>query len=247
MDASQEALTFHFRQYQVQNVHQLELTMPDVHPAVGTLHVWVTDGTGSVVARNFINFEHFVAAHPTVVSSDSGLVSINYAPGDVFKSSWALVGGNSDSRFLNEHLFSAEGSGYVEYEISLPDGINTTNPAEMELIFEASSSYGGARQTEPEKHPSDVTISVNGVEIETIRIPDCPADARGVLSYIHGQPGNYGYLYSVKIDPRTVLNGGPDTLTVRYEVKSDAKAKGGIALYGSRMGRYPTGPHLRIH
>ena len=51
-----------FPQYQVQNVHQLELTMPDVHPAVGTLHVWVTDGTGSVVARNFINFEHFVEA-----------------------------------------------------------------------------------------------------------------------------------------------------------------------------------------
>ena len=235
-----------FPQYQVQNVHQLELTMPDVHPAVGTLHVWVTDGTGSVVARNFINFEHFVAAHPTVVSSDSGLVSINYAPGDVFKSSWALVGGNSDSRFLNEHLFSAEGSGYVEYEISLPDGINTTNPAEMELIFEASSSYGGARQTEPEKHPSDVTISVNGVEIETIRIPDCPADARGVLSYIHGQPGNYGYLYRVKIDPSLVFESEVDTLTIRYEVKADAAAKGGFALYGARTGRYPTGLHLSL-
>ena len=65
----------------------------------------------------------------------------------------------------------------------------------MELIFEASSANGGARQTEPEKHPSNVTISVNGVEIETIHIPDCPADARGVLSYIHGQPGTYGYLY----------------------------------------------------
>ena len=235
-----------FPQYQVQNVHQLELTMPDVHPAVGTLHVWVTDGTGSVVARNFINFEHFVAAHPTVVSSDSGSVSINHAPGDVFKSSWALVGGNSDSRFLNEHLFSAEGSGYVEYEISLPDGINTTNPAEMELIFEASSSYGGARQTEPEKHPSDVTISVNGVEIETIRIPDCPADARGVLSYIHGQPGNYGYLYRVKIDPSLVFESEVDTLTIRYEVKADAAAKGGFALYGARTGRYPTGPHLSL-
>ena len=235
-----------FPQYQVQNVHQLELTMPDVHPAVGTLHVWVTDGTGSVVARNFINFEHFVAAHPTVESSDSGSVSINYAPGDVFKSSWTPVGGNSDSRFLNEHLFSAEGSGYVEYELSFPEGIGTTDPAEMELIFEASSSNGGARQTEPEKHPSDVTISVNGVEIETIRIPDCPADARGVLSYIHGQPGNYGYLYRVKIDPSLVFESEVDTLTIRYEVKADAAAKGGFALYGARTGRYPTGPHLSL-
>ena len=241
-----------FPQYQVENVHQLELTMPDVHPAVGTLHVWATDGTGSVVARNFINFEHFVEVPVGGVSnpefrSDSGLVSINYAPGDASTSSWVLVGGNSDSRFLNEHLFSAEGSGYIEYEIALPEGIDPTNSTEMELIFEASSSNGGARQTEPEKHPSDVTISVNGVEIETIRIPDCPADARGVLSYIHEQPGNYGYLYRVKVDPSLVFEREADTLTVRYEVKIDAAAKGGFALYGARMGRYPTGPHLLIH
>ena len=239
-----------FPQYQVQNVHRLELTMPDVHAAVGTLHVWVTDGTGSVVARNFINFEHVGGdCIPEVpvggvsnpeFRNDSGVVSINYVPGDVSKSSW-------DEPINEEHLFSAEGSGYVEYEISLIEGIGTTNPAEMELIFEASSANGGARQTEPKKYPSDVTISVNGVEIETIRIPDCPADARGVLSYIHGQPGTYGYLYRVKVDPSVVFENEADTLTVRYEVKADAAAKGGFALYGARMGRYPTGPHLRIH
>ena len=117
---------------------------------------------------------------------------------------------------------------------------------EMELVFEASSSDGGARQTEPEKHPSDVTISVNGVEIDTIRIPDSPADARGVLSYIHGEPGIYGYLHNIKFEASRVLKGASDTLTVRYEVKADAEAKGGFALYGARMGRYPTGPHLLI-
>ena len=229
-----------FPQYQVQNVHQLELTMPDVHSAVGTLHVWVTDGTGTVVARNFINFEHFVEATSTLESSDSGFISINYAPGNAAKSSWG-------EPTRDEHLFSAEGSGYVEYEISLPEGIGAENAAEMELIFEASSSNGGARQTEPEKHPSDVTISINGVEIETIRIPDCPADARGVLSYIHGQPGTYGYLHSVKVDTSLVLNSEAAPLRVRYEVKADAEAKGGFALYGARMGRYPVGPQLLMH
>ena len=233
-----------FPQYQVQNVHQLELTMPDVHPAVGTLHVYVTDGTGSVVARNFINFEHFVEAPVGGVSNpesqnDSGFVSINHAPGNASKSSW-------DEPISEAQLFSADGSGYVEYEISLIEGIDPANSTEMELIFEASSANGGARQTEPEKHPSDVTISINGVEIETIHIPDCPADARGVLSYIHGQPGTYGYLYRVKVDPSVVLENEADTLTVRYEVKADAAAKGGFALYGARMGRYPTGPHFSL-
>ena len=229
-----------FPQYQVQKVHKLELTMPDVHPAVGTLHVWVTDHTGTVAARNFINFEHFVKAIPAIESDDSGTVRLNYTPGNISESSW-------DEPTRNEQLFSAVESGYVEYEISLPEELGGTDVAEMELIFEASSFYGGARQTEPEKYPSDVTISVNGTEIDTVRIPDCPSDARGVLSYIHEQPGVYGYLHNVKVDPSLVLNGKEtDTLTVGYEVKADAEAKGGFALYGARMGRYPTGPHLLI-
>ena len=228
-----------FPQYQVQHVHQLELQIPDIYPAVGTLHVWVTDHTGTVVARNFINFEHFVELpHPFEWHYQTA--QLNYTPGNISKSSW-------DEPAINEQLFSAVGSGYVEYEVSLPEGFSTTDVSELELVFEASSCYGGARQTEPEKYPSDVTISVNGVEIDTIRIPDCPADTRGVLSYIHGQPGIYGYLHNVKVDPSLVLNGKTNTLSIRYEVKADAEAKGGFALYGARMGRYPTGPHLLIH
>ena len=135
----------------------------------------------------------------------------------------------------------------MEYAVPLPEGFDAAAVGEMALVFEASSAYGGARQTEPMKYPSDVTISVNGTEIETVRLRDCPADARGVLSYIHGQPGIYGYLHTIKIDPSVVLNGNQaETLTIRYEVKADAEAKGGFALYGARMGRYPTGPHFLI-
>ena len=230
-----------FPQHQVQHVHQLELRIPDVAPAVGTLHVWVTDHSGTVVARNFINFEHFVASTASVESNGSGSWITQPLPalGNVSESSW-------NEPTTSEHLFSAIGSGYVEYEVSLPEGFGAADVAEIALIFEASSCYGGARQTEPEKYPSDVTISVNGIEIETLRMPDCPADARGVLSYIHGEPGIYGYLHNVKVDPSLLQNGKAGTLTVRYEVKADAEAKGGFALYGARMGRYPTGQHLLI-
>ena len=226
-----------FPQYQVEHVHQLALQIPDIHPAIGTLHVWVTDQTGTVVARNFINFEHFVELRQPVESDGSGTIRLNYAPENISSTSWG-------EPTTSDHLFSAVGSGSVEYEIPLPEGLSTTDVAEMALVFEASSSYGGARQTEPEQHPSDVTISINGVEIETVRILDCPADTRGALSYINGHPGIYGYLHKVKIDPSNVLN--TRTLTIRYEVKADAEAKGGFALYGARIGRYPTGPHLLI-
>ena len=92
-----------------------------------------------------------------------------------------------------------------------------------------------------------VTISVNGTEVETLGLPDCPADARGVLTYIHQNLGNYGYLCRVQLDKEACLNeNSTETLTVRYEVKGNAENRGGLTLYGNRRGRYPTAPHIRI-
>ena len=223
-----------FPQYQVEKVHQLELTIPDINAAVGTLHVWVSDETGAVVARNYINFEIFL-------EDTSGLTSLSHLPGDIAVSKW------DSASEVTEQRLTTQGAGYVEYQIALPNDLNPDEISKMELVFEASSSDGGSRQTEPEKHPSDVTISVNGTEVETLTLPDCPADARGVLTYIHENLGNYGYLCRVQLDKETCLNGdSTETITVRYEVKGNAKNKGGLTLYGNRRGRYPTVPHILI-
>ena len=114
-------------------------------PRSATLHVWVTDHTGTVVARNFINFEHFTEAPVGGVSNpefrtDSGAMRLNYTPGNTSESSW-------NEPTTDAQLFSAIGSGYVEYEISLPEGLDAGDISEMALVFEASSCYGGARQT----------------------------------------------------------------------------------------------------
>ena len=83
--------------------------------------------------------------------------------------------------------------------------------------------------------------------METLTLPDCPADARGVLTYIHQNLGNYGYLCRIQLDKETCLNGNSSgTLTVRYEVKGNAENRGGLTLYGNRRGRYPTAPHIFI-
>ena len=223
-----------FPQYQVEKVHQLELTIPDINAAVGTLHVWVSDETGAVVARNYINFEIFL-------EDTSGLTSLSHLPGDIAVSKW------DSASEVTEQRLTTQGAGYVEYQIALPNDLNPDEISKMELVFEASSSDGGSRQTEPEKHPSDVTISVNGTEVETLTLPDCPADARGVLTYIHENLGNYGYLCRVQLDKETCLNGdSTETITVRYEVKGNAENKGGLTLYGNRRGRYPTVPHILI-
>lgn len=222
-----------FPQYQVEQVHQLELTIPEIDNAVGTLQVWVSDESGTVVARNYINFEIF--------SESETETPISHLPGNISVSKW-----DAGSE-ITEQLLTAQGTGFVEYQMKLPQEVNVDDITKMELVFEASSSNGDSRQTEPEKYPSDVTISVNGKEIETVTLLDCPADARGVLTYIHQNLGNYGYLCRVPLDKEVCLNGGSaDTLTVRYEVKGNAENRGGLSLYGNRRGRYPTAPHMKI-
>ncbi len=173
---------------------------------------------------------------------------VSYYPGEAAEMQW-----DASEPTVTEQLMAAQGTGYAEYALRLPADSEhelakiPKEAQQLTLVFEASAFNGGARQTEPEKYPTDVTISINGVEIETVTLPDCPADARGALSYIHGEPGTYGYLTRLTIEGeqlKQVRAKSVETLTLRYQVKSDAKHKGGFALYGSRRGRYPTAPHL---
>lgn len=304
--ASGTPVSIPFPPYRVEKVHRLELEIPDIcqcgHPVVSSLHVWVEDATGAVVARNYINFEILKPSHPnqarhgiSVYMPDtaagsltflknaalghwmdangetSAILLAGYYPGDVADMQWPTQS-DAPEPTVTEQLLAAQGTGYAEYVFTLPaekvveiDNVDfglrrgtpkhqTASPnalrlteERLELVFEASAFNGGARQTEPEKYPTDVTISVNGVEIETVTLPDCPADARGALSYIHGEPGTYGYLTRITIEGEQlsrICAAGLETVTVRYAVKPDAENRGGFALYGNRRGRYPTAPHL---
>ena len=120
----------------------------------------------------------------------------------------------------------------------------------MELVFEASSYIDGAPQTDWEKHPSDLKITINDIELKTITLPSSPADTRGALSYINGMPGKYGFLTKITVDDlhleslRNSFSG--NKLTVGYQVDPDAENAGGLTIYGARAGRYPLGPYIII-
>ncbi len=137
----------------------------------------------------------------------------------------------------------------------------------MELIFEAAAKAPiGAKvdarfpnahwskkkpkvdypQTDATQWPSDVTVSVNGLEIKTITLPDDPADARGVLSHARQiDPGSYGYLQRIIMSGeklKQVLLAGEGGLVLRFQVKQDAAHKGGLQIFGHRAGAYPLPP-----
>lgn len=111
-----------------------------------------------------------------------------------------------------------EGPGRVTFTV--PEGAE-------ELVLEAAAGVFEPRQTDAVSTPSSVEVLVGGRTVSRLRLPDAPADARGVLSYLHGIPGAYGYLLRLPLP-----GGGGRTVELRA-------GDGGLALFGPRAGRYP--------
>lgn len=147
-----------------------------------------------------------------------------------------------------------EGAGYVEYAVALPSPATVWTGAE--LLLEIAAKAGREKvewsdkpsdypQTDRTKWPTMVRVLIDGLPVATVTLPDDPADARGVLSHAAGfHPGSYGYAQRIPIDRSVLERSRNNTLRVRLEVPEDAQARGGLAVFGESLGRYPFGPTL---
>ena len=96
--------------------------------------------------------------------------------------------------------------------------------------------------------PSAVTVRVNGAVAGRWELHDDPADSRGILSW-HAQPrdgflreaGSYGQLLRVPI-PADALAQAAQSGEVVVRLEVDDALPGGLAIYGSKFGRYPIDP-----
>ncbi len=104
-------------------------------------------------------------------------------------------------------------------------------------------------QTDATPYPGKVAVSIDGVPVTTMLLPDAPADSRGALSH-HYQPsiyhldeaGSYGYLCDVKLPSALLLQlQTKDSFTLTFATEEDA----GLSLYGRKSGRYGVGVLLR--
>jgi len=96
--------------------------------------------------------------------------------------------------------------------------------------------------------PSVVAVTVNGMPAGRVDLADDPADHRGILSW-HAQlrdrrlreAGSYGYLVDIALPTGAVAEAARSgAIEVRLSV--DEASSGGLAVYGSRYGRYPLDP-----
>ncbi|HEU5315143.1 MAG TPA: glycoside hydrolase family 2 TIM barrel-domain containing protein [Chloroflexota bacterium] len=260
------------RRYGVTDGGDLEVQLPN-EPCLVTVALLLVDGD-TVRARNYVNVEVVAGEALSQVSWSSaagaerlnGSAGARYAlrflPGDFLATGWA------DPRIgPRGSKFGGSGAGWVEYAVALPGEVDPARVKRLRLVFEAGARTAKNRldwrdarhnspqdypQTEQRKVPSDLVVRVNGVRLGALRLPDDPADARGVLSAHaspHWEPCSYGFLTVLDAEGETaqrILTEAKDgRLVVRFEVPPTGVA-GGLNLYGARMGAYPIDPLLLI-
>ncbi len=210
---SQTARAIQFQPWLSKALDPLEITMPD-HPALAILSLVLEDAAGNVLQRNFTTF--LVADGPAprdqeVEQNGARIRLLRFAP-DTFKSAhWSLKQWN----VMGGLKVDGAGSGYFEYRLPWPKGLDAGQIEGASLVFEASAKQlfgkdmkGAAKQegdfmrgkgthdpslnpnsypmTDTIKFPSVVRVRVAGQSVGQFDLPDDPADSRGILSW-HAQ------------------------------------------------------------
>ncbi|MGQ9652118.1 MAG: sugar-binding domain-containing protein [Phycisphaerae bacterium] len=251
-----------WKPYQVVDQPAIKISAaPGAGSAVGALLVELVDDN-VVLARNYINL--LVRRSSPAVEVVGKACFLRFRPGDFSAWQWE-ESQTTIPAAVNADKVCIRGSGYVEYQIDTgiksPDGL-----VGLDLTAEVAAKAGDEKldwpqrkkdidypQTDVKKWPSDLRISINGVEIHRATLPDDPADARGALSH-HGQyhPGSYGFLITANVQDESKVKRLFDAskdgiLTIRFEVPVDAKNKGGLAIFGDTLGCYPVMPTLVVY
>ena len=201
-----------YRPWMSRSLPPLAVTMPN-EPATLVLATRLEDTKGTVLQRNFTTFvvEGAVA--------DNRKMRVARVPATaVHDAHWTL----KQWTVLGDRKLNGAGSGFFEYRIPWPAGLDVNDVAGATFLVEASAkrlngkdrdstSAGnhdymrGGGFHDPSRNPnsypmtgatpfpSAVTVSVNGQVAGRVELADDPADSRGILSW-HAQPHD-GHLY----------------------------------------------------
>ncbi|MBD3948563.1 helix-turn-helix domain-containing protein [Tuanshanicoccus lijuaniae] len=140
--------------------------------------------------------------------------------------------------------------GYVEYQI--PNLIQSSDTLEMiDIALEISSEFPFAN----DNWPSDITFSLNDIEIGTWTSPGDFADTRGVYTpeWYPDNLNQYGLLKTLRITSHGTYIDAESLSTIstkdfssdaqiwkfRIEVKENATNVGGCTLFGNKFGNHP--------
>jgi predicted transcriptional regulator len=149
--------------------------------------------------------------------------------------------------------------GYVEYRF--PNYAEShLSVRELSFSLEICSEAPGFM----ENWPSDITVSINGVELTTYRCPGDFGARQGNYTPCGWQNGKtqYGILktFSVRqnggfidgslVNPQISISSlnmeNKPYISFKIEIKEDAQYVGGINIFGEKFGDYPQGIIMRV-
>jgi hypothetical protein len=206
-----------YRPWMSQALTPLAITLPN-EPAVVILAVTLQDAQGTTLHRNFTTFVTVGAPADTVRLADDRRGRAARVPAGAVQDAhwsvkqWTVLGRKVDGA----------GSGYFEYRIPWPRGLDAQTVENATFIVEASAKrlngkdrdstisdngdyMRGGGFHDPSRNPnsypmtgehpfpSAVRVRVNGIDVARRRLADDPADSRGILSWL-AQPHD-GHLY----------------------------------------------------
>jgi Glycosyl hydrolases family 2, TIM barrel domain len=245
-DLAEGRVPIPFPHRQVVPAHTLELKMPDV-PSLCTLLLSARTREGIVIAQNFVNF--FVnGVYPPAREETPRALILRGCPADWSQVEWS---GEMSSRDQSRAEDSCFGFGHGFFEWILPlQGADLSRARRLKVLCEASSHRADSPQTDADVFSTTMRMTLNDVRVYESVLRNHPHDARGVLSYLRGGVGAYGYLVHAIVESdllkQVVAGVQDDVLRLRCAVPAEAMAVGGLTIYGAECGRYPVCPTVIV-
>jgi hypothetical protein len=235
-----------FPHRKVDVAHTLDLQMPDSQ-MLCTLLLSARTDDGTVVAENFVNY--FVnGSYPLKREETPRALILRGPPADWAEAAWS--GGTTDrDKERAEDCCYGFGHGFFEWVLPLA-GADLSKARRLKFVCEASSHRIDSPQTDADIFPTTLQITLNNVCVFNAVLRNHPHDARGVLSYLRGGAGAYGYLVHASAESdllrQIASQDGDGTLKLRCAVPENALPTGGLTVYGAECGRYPVCPTVII-
>jgi hypothetical protein len=252
------------KQSSVADQKSLNIKIPET-PGLYLLKVELAAGAADQrVAVNWMWFNAVGAPSLRVEKLDDRTVALRFdpsssvAPGETGE--LGLRGATTGSG-----KYIGYGKGRADYRVTVPKFLDPRTIETVEFLAEVAARARDEKldwparkksvdypQTDAKKFPSQVAVSLNGVEAAKWTLEDAPADERGILSHQkRQQPGAYGYLQRAKLavsegPAREVLE-RDRTITVALDYGPiEGKPSGGLSVFGETNGAYPVEPTLLL-
>ncbi len=223
--------------WRVTGLGEMAVRLP-AEPGLALVRAVLEDAEGHLLGRACLAFDIEGSAPP------AGAVVVPFRPdGAAMDGLDGSVSGSSSAE-----LVAGAGRGAITLSACVPEGIPPAGLRRITFVAEMASYRPTDEQTDERTFPSDVEVRLGSVLIGKLTLPDCPADANGVLSYIHGIPGRYGYRVELKVyGPRlreVLRELRLGEAKVRVRIVGDDRDANGIAVLFRGAGRFPMDPAL---